>query len=131
MTSFPFGCYAKTLTQNNLGEKPSFVSSLHFWVTAIVEGSQGRHSKLEAQGRTACSSVRHHLPAGNSQLRKYSRHHEGYCLLADLLRGSCLASFLTQFSPTCSRMVLPTAGWTLLYQFIIKTIPHRHAHWLI
>lgn len=115
--------------KHSLGEKRSFVSSLHFWITVIFEGSQGRHSKLEAQGWTARSSMQHHLPAGNSQLRKYNRHHEGYSLLADLLRGQCLASFLIQYSPTCSRMVLPTVA--LPYQFVIKTIPHRHAHWLI
>lgn len=34
-------------------------------------------------------------------------------------------SFLTQPRATCTRMVLFTVDWTLLYQLIIKTIPHK------
>lgn len=53
---------------------------------------------------------------------------EEFCFLVHSLIGSCLADVHTQYRTTCLGMVLPTVGCSLLYQLVIKTIPHRHAH---
>lgn len=42
--------------------------------------------------------------------------------------ATCWHIFLYSLGPSAQGMVPPTVGWGLVYQIIIKTIPHRHAH---
>lgn len=60
------------------------------------------------------------------------KSHEKRCLLARplayMLAGSCLASFTLHPRTNCLGMVLPTPGWTLLHQLVIKTAHLHRGH---
>lgn len=63
------------------------------------------------------------------QARAQGKSHRG-TWLADLLNNSlidsCLTSFLNSPGLPAWEMVLPTVGWALVYQLMIKTIYHRY-----
>lgn len=52
-------------------------------------------------------------------------------LLTRLLPLAVSATFLNQRMPTYRIMAPPIVAWALLYQLIIRKMPHRHTHRLI
>lgn len=72
-----------------------------------TEGSQGMNSRQETEAIT----VKEHCLLSRSLTQ------------AQHLSPTALTTYL--------ETVPPTVGWTLLYQSIVKKIPHRHSHKLI
>lgn len=62
------------------------------------------------------------------EVRARTRNRGRRGMLLGSLALRYLLSWHSSIQTPCLAMLQPTVGWALLYQLMIRTIPHRHAH---
>jgi hypothetical protein len=99
--------------------KSSLHFSFHVWGVRDPIAVIKHYGHKATPGWTEFYQLTSEVQHKGSQGRSWSRDHEGM-LLADSLLMACSVCFLIQFLAHLPRLHLPTVGWALLHQSLIR-----------